>query len=342
LTRAETLKLYPEYDLFLFPSLHDTGGYAIIEAMACGLPVICLDCGGPRVAVKNGAGTRIRLGSRHKVIAGLADALRQYDGDRQLLGRQGAEAREVVLRDYDWNKKGRLLDVIYQKAVAEKTEHSATLERAPKSGLRGLFRRLFPVRSLAVSSMILLVIGTAGFLSVNYLKRNAEMIVQDTLPGLSNAGAANSSLAEAFNRTLLMVMAVAPEERAKYLKESNEFSRQTAESLALYQRAPFTQDELAIYNQVLDRRSKYLTVREEALKLAEAGRQSEALAICKNQMLQAYLDYKFSAEKLLVFNTRQGVSRGETILSICATTQYIVAGIGILLFAVGFLIGLFK
>ena len=59
LPREELLKVYRGYDVFLLPSLHDTGGYAVIEAMFNELPVICLDCGGPAVAVTPGCGVKI-------------------------------------------------------------------------------------------------------------------------------------------------------------------------------------------------------------------------------------------------------------------------------------------
>jgi glycosyltransferase involved in cell wall biosynthesis len=75
LTRSETLEIYAGYDVFLYPSLHDTGGYAVIEAMGCGVPVVCLDCGGPRMAVKDGCGIRVPPGSRREVVAGLAAAI---------------------------------------------------------------------------------------------------------------------------------------------------------------------------------------------------------------------------------------------------------------------------
>jgi len=34
-------------DVLLFPSLHDEGGWAVAEAVALGIPVVALDCGGP-------------------------------------------------------------------------------------------------------------------------------------------------------------------------------------------------------------------------------------------------------------------------------------------------------
>lgn len=123
LPRPEVLKMYGDFDLLMFPSLHDTGGYAVIEAMACGLPVICLDCGGPRVAVQDGAGIRVPLGSRQSVIAGLAEAIGRYDKDRTLLARHGAVARQIVADHYDWDKKGEELNKIYEQAVEKGQTH---------------------------------------------------------------------------------------------------------------------------------------------------------------------------------------------------------------------------
>ncbi|MDB6023337.1 MAG: hypothetical protein JWQ04_3194 [Pedosphaera sp.] len=114
----ETLRCYPNFDLFLFPSLHDTGGFALIEAMSWSVPAICLDCGGPRIAVREGAGFRIPLDSRKAVVAGLAEAVRKYDRNRELLVEHGRAAREIILRDYDWDTKGRQMDAIYQQAVS--------------------------------------------------------------------------------------------------------------------------------------------------------------------------------------------------------------------------------
>jgi glycosyltransferase involved in cell wall biosynthesis len=47
LPRQELLNQYADYDVFLFPSLHDSGGMVVLEAMTNGLPAICLDIGGP-------------------------------------------------------------------------------------------------------------------------------------------------------------------------------------------------------------------------------------------------------------------------------------------------------
>src|SRR5262249_17128782 len=48
---AELFELYDTHSLLLFPSLHDSGGFVVLEALSHGLPVVCLDLGGPREIV---------------------------------------------------------------------------------------------------------------------------------------------------------------------------------------------------------------------------------------------------------------------------------------------------
>jgi glycosyltransferase involved in cell wall biosynthesis len=117
LPREEALKAYADYDVFVLPSLHDTGGYSVIEAMFNELPVICLDCGGPAVAVEAGCGTKVPLGARAQVIAGLAAAIRRYDTDRTAVQIEGKSARAVVLRKYEWDSKGAEMSKCYLDAV---------------------------------------------------------------------------------------------------------------------------------------------------------------------------------------------------------------------------------
>jgi glycosyltransferase involved in cell wall biosynthesis len=60
LPRQQLLDLYESHDLFVFPSLHDSGGHVVVEAMSRGLPVVCLDLGGPKDTVTPNAGVIIK------------------------------------------------------------------------------------------------------------------------------------------------------------------------------------------------------------------------------------------------------------------------------------------
>jgi glycosyltransferase involved in cell wall biosynthesis len=56
LPQRELTCLYNNHDLLLFPSLHDSSGWVVLEALCQGLPVVCLDVGGPKdiVTLKSG------------------------------------------------------------------------------------------------------------------------------------------------------------------------------------------------------------------------------------------------------------------------------------------------
>ena len=56
LARDEVQRKLHQHDVFVFPSLRDSGGMAALEALAHGLPVICTDLGGPAHIVDSRCG----------------------------------------------------------------------------------------------------------------------------------------------------------------------------------------------------------------------------------------------------------------------------------------------
>ena len=46
--QQQFLRLYDDHDLFVFPSLHDSAGWVVLESFCKGLPVACLNLGGPK------------------------------------------------------------------------------------------------------------------------------------------------------------------------------------------------------------------------------------------------------------------------------------------------------
>ncbi|MFN2390025.1 MAG: glycosyltransferase [Actinomycetota bacterium] len=74
-SRDEVLRLMQqEADVLLFPSLHDDAPLAVVEALACSLPVVCIDRGGPPILVGD-AGIAVQPTSVEQVIEDLAAAL---------------------------------------------------------------------------------------------------------------------------------------------------------------------------------------------------------------------------------------------------------------------------
>jgi glycosyltransferase involved in cell wall biosynthesis len=101
--KEEMRQKYRGAHLLLFPSLHDSGGTAVLEAFCCSLPVLCLDLGGPGEIVNDSCGLLVPTAgrSRAEIADGLAGGIARLAADenlRQALAR-GAAARA---RDFAW------------------------------------------------------------------------------------------------------------------------------------------------------------------------------------------------------------------------------------------------
>jgi len=86
LPQEELFRRYPDFDVLFFPSLHDSGGNVVIEAISFGVPVICLDLGGPSSFVNETCGVVVPAheSSEVEVIDALAKALLDIFSDSVL------------------------------------------------------------------------------------------------------------------------------------------------------------------------------------------------------------------------------------------------------------------
>ncbi len=93
--RADLARAYRGHDAFLFPSLHDSSGNVVLEALAAGLPVVCLDLGGPAALVDETCGRVVETRGRGPaaVAEDLARALGALADDPALRRDLGAGAR---------------------------------------------------------------------------------------------------------------------------------------------------------------------------------------------------------------------------------------------------------
>ncbi|HKA38128.1 MAG TPA: glycosyltransferase family 4 protein [Burkholderiales bacterium] len=119
LERAAVMRSYSEHDAFLFPSLHDSSGNVVLEALSRGLPVVCLDAGGPAVLVGASCGFKVRPGDARQVTGDLAralDALARNPALRRTMGRAAAlHARE----EFSWSRQVSRMERLYQSVRAD-------------------------------------------------------------------------------------------------------------------------------------------------------------------------------------------------------------------------------
>lgn len=118
LPREEAFAKLGQCHVLVHPSLHDSGGWVCLEAMAARRPVICLDHAGPGALVGGEAGIKVPADWDGQVVQDIAVAMRQLAGDRQLRARMGEAGRQLVLADFTWPSKCAEMSRMYATLVA--------------------------------------------------------------------------------------------------------------------------------------------------------------------------------------------------------------------------------
>lgn len=136
--RATLFNSLQEADVLLHPALHDSGGYASIEAMAAARPVICLDLGGPATQVDESNGVKLPATSPEQAVQDMATALCRLANDRTLLRELGVAARRHVQEEFGWAKKGQELNCLYSRISSRPTDRLQTqMDEATLTRLSG-------------------------------------------------------------------------------------------------------------------------------------------------------------------------------------------------------------
>lgn len=117
LAREQTLARLGESHVLVHPSLHDSGGWVCIEAMASGRPVICLNLGGPAIQVTNETGIKVPAQSPDQAICDLALAMQKLAHDSDLRVKMGQAGRRLVDHHFSWQFVGERLDALYHDTV---------------------------------------------------------------------------------------------------------------------------------------------------------------------------------------------------------------------------------
>jgi glycosyltransferase involved in cell wall biosynthesis len=97
LHHKELVKMHHALDLFVFPSHIDSWGQVVVEAMACGSPVLVSENTGARDAVAQGGGEVLPLSN----VAAWVAAVEKFYFDRDLLQKVGKKAA-FVAQQYTW------------------------------------------------------------------------------------------------------------------------------------------------------------------------------------------------------------------------------------------------
>lgn len=116
-SHAQMAQEFGEADVFVFPSLRDTSGAIVMEAMATSLPTVCLNHQGGGIMVDDSCGIKIKSESVDAMAHSLSQAMRRLLSDSELRVSMGKAARERVCQEYDWDVRVEKVLKGYRKVL---------------------------------------------------------------------------------------------------------------------------------------------------------------------------------------------------------------------------------
>jgi len=113
-SRSDVDEILRTFDLFVLPSLNEGISNTILEAMASGLPVIATDVGGnAELVVEGRTGTLVPPSD----FEAMAEAMRKYLENPELIRQQGLEARQRAVQAFSLDAMVRSYTDIYSSLL---------------------------------------------------------------------------------------------------------------------------------------------------------------------------------------------------------------------------------
>lgn len=101
-------------DIYVALSRQESFGVAVVEASACGIPVVVSDVGGLPEVVVNGETGYVVPRENPEVAAEMLEKLVLNKNDREMMGLAG---RTYVQDHYDWNKNVEQMIAVYEQTI---------------------------------------------------------------------------------------------------------------------------------------------------------------------------------------------------------------------------------
>lgn len=113
--RDEVLLELSKSDIFLFPSLREGGSWALMEAMAVGLPVICIKWSGMEVITDNESAIQLPVTNPEQMPNDMAIAITKLIDNPELKQKMGDAGRKRIKEVFNWEAKGVFMENLFNE-----------------------------------------------------------------------------------------------------------------------------------------------------------------------------------------------------------------------------------
>ena len=115
---AEVIRQIQRAHVLCLPSVRESGGAVLLEAMSCARPVIGIAHGGPAEIITEEAGRLIAPDSYRGIIGGLAECLKDIFANPAAWRERGRRGRELAIARHSWSAHVDAMMEIYNELAA--------------------------------------------------------------------------------------------------------------------------------------------------------------------------------------------------------------------------------
>lgn len=123
--RDELAAYYHDADVFVLPSLAESFGLVLVEAMSCGLPIVATRVGGiPEIVDEPDGGLLINPGSAEAIV----EAIERFNEQPESLRAMGQYNAEKTREEFAWRRIAQTYENTYRAALG----HAGACDRGPR------------------------------------------------------------------------------------------------------------------------------------------------------------------------------------------------------------------
>ena len=112
--REQLPKYYNAAHIFVLPSLSESFGQVLLEAMSCGLPIVATHVGGIPEVLHDGKGGKLIEPANHDAIVNAVQCLASNSKIRRSMGEYN---RQMAVERYQWSRVAGQYEQLYIDSV---------------------------------------------------------------------------------------------------------------------------------------------------------------------------------------------------------------------------------